>query len=252
MNDVDLPRELLDSTRNNIVVKSKGPHGSHQPVGDAELTPRQCGPNFYAGRNRPLQDAGKSQHVSAGGRKPVDLLPRGVADPSSPELVREAVQDANRFVRAIHRQTTRQQLLGRNAGTHRAEARHSFSVEKRSMPQFERYQRKDLFRVASSLRVLLDDALDAFSIEITPRQSFPVKQDSKGPVPQLGPEPRFIGNGKAGLLAMQNLCGNWMTQRSFHDVFRRKSPNLEILRQSGGKLEQLVVEQGNAKFNRVG
>jgi len=102
MDDVNLPHEFLKAAGHNMIVKSAGAHGTHDPVREAQFPSCQRGGYGYARGDRPANRGRKDKDFGPRLRQAIYLVPSGSADPVRPQLEREAVQHTHALDSVTH------------------------------------------------------------------------------------------------------------------------------------------------------
>src|SRR5260370_3062458 len=120
------------------------------------------------------------------------------------------------------------------------------------MPKLQNGEGKYLLRVARGAHVVGKHSLHSALLKIATRCRLRVKKKVVNPILQIQTQPFFVRNGEPSLFAIENFARNAAVESLLGDVLGGETTDFKILRQRGGKFEDLVVEQGNTKLQRIG
>src|SRR6266852_5232697 len=111
------------------------------------------------------------------------------------------------------------------------------------MPKLQNSKVKYLFRVAPGAHVLGKHSLNRALLKIAARYRPRVKKKVVNPILQIQTQPFFVRNGETSFFATENFARNAAVESFLGDVLGGETTDFEVLGQSGGKFEDLVVEQ---------
>ena len=98
MDDIDFACEFRELTGDEIIVQRHCPVVADELIWDTELAAGEGGVNGNFGRDGSQEAAGEYGYLGSGRGQTFDLLPGCITDPLGPQLIREAVENANRLV----------------------------------------------------------------------------------------------------------------------------------------------------------
>src|SRR5438552_7352623 len=147
----------------------------------------------------------------------------------------------------------RRRLRPRGAlGPGRKRPRPGPAVEERPAPQLEGDEGPDLEVQLASLVVAPQEALDVPRVEEAAPPGRLRQEQLADEGAQPAAEPAAQGDGKALLGPAEDRRGDEAAQRALEDVLARPSPQLQLGGDGGRELDELVVQQGHARLDRVG
>src|SRR5215470_4090665 len=132
-------------------------------------------------------------------------------------------------------------------------ARKEMPIDEEAIPPFKAHQRPQQKPVIMTIaRVLLEDALDLARLEEAAVPGRSGQEQAPDVGERVGLVPGAIGWGEPLLAAIENVVGKKTAHGLAEDPLSLSLPELEIGRDPCREVDEVVVQEGHARFDGVG